>query len=144
MIIGQASVNGIIQFTDIPKVWSSNFPCVSNAVIPEYSGWGAGGWTGTDSNNLTAINIYSFTGNWGRTINTSPDDYPRSLVCSHVVRSRDHVEFLHCRQLELLWGLYNPSTDGQNRLIVCDNTWFYRRIQHRDLLMSDPDNPDTQ
>ena len=37
------------------------------------------------------------------------------------------------------WSLYNPSNKGQSRLIVRYNTWFPRRIQHRDFLLSNPD-----
>ena len=79
-----------------------------------------------------------------RTINSSTADSLRSPVCSHVVLSCNRGDFLHRRRLLCLWSLYNPSTDSQLRLIVCANTRFRRRIQHRDFLMSDPDHPATQ
>ena len=139
-IIGQASVNGRGQFIDIPEVWGSSLTYVSNDVITEYRGWGAGGWTGTDITNSTAMNRPSSTGKWGRTINDSPDDFPRSPVYSCIVRSRNRNEFLHHRQLERLWSLYNPSTDGKNWFIDRANTRLRRRIQYRDFLIMDTDH----
>ena len=111
--IGKASVNGSVQFIGLPEVLGTSLPYVSNGVITDYRGWGAWGWTVTDITNSTAINSPSYTGNWGRNINTSPADYSRIPVRPRVVRSRNRDEFLHNRQLENLWILYNPITDLQ-------------------------------
>ena len=105
-----------------PELWGISLMYISNAVIPQYKGWGEGGCTGTDSTSSNVINIPSFNGNWVRTINASPAVYPRSLVCPHIVHSHDFSHFLHSRQLMCPWRIFNTSTDGQNWLVVHTNT----------------------
>ena len=55
-ITGEVSINGSVQLLGLPDVWGGSFPYVSNADIPEYMWWVAGGWNGIYSTNSTNIN----------------------------------------------------------------------------------------
>ena len=120
-IIGQYYCNGSVKFTGLPVFWGSSQNYISNATIPDTNrGFGC---TVTDINRTSSSAI----GSWSITIDNSPENSPRSPVRYRVVRSRNRNAFLHCRHLERLWCLYNPSSDGFIRLIFRDNTRLLRR-----------------
>ena len=69
ILIGEVYINGNIQLLGLTEVQGISFTYVSNAAIPEYRGWGAGGWTGTYITNYTSkTNSPSSTGNRGKII----------------------------------------------------------------------------
>ena len=99
IIIGQASVNGVIQINVFTEIWGIVLPYISNAALTYATiGWG---WTWTDSH----ITNYTDTGSWDSYINVSPTNYPRIPVLSCVVHSCNCDEFLHRIRLECLWRL---------------------------------------
>ena len=129
---------GAFNSQEFLKFGVAVFLYISDAIIPDATIWW--GFTGTASHSTN----YADTRIWGSYINASPDKSPSIPVCSRVVQIRVHNEFLYCRRLEILWRMYNPSTNGQIWLIVCANTWLRRSIQHRDFLVYKPNHPAAQ
>ena len=122
MSMGEFNSLDFLKFGLVFSVYFQCFPFRRNHRV---------GWT-TD----THITNSTYTGICGSSINARPDNSPMSPVRSCVVRSHSHDDLLHRRRFKRLWRLYNPRTDGQNRLIVFTNTWFRRRIQHSNFLVS--------
>ena len=96
VIIGQYYVNWSIQVTEISKTSCSILTYISNTPLPDTTRGFVCTGTSIQSTNYTAIVI------WCRTINTSPDNFPRIIVRSRVVKSRVHNKLLHHRLLECL------------------------------------------
>ena len=137
IIIGQSSVNGSVKVTGFTEIWGSSLPYISYAALLDETR----GWVWTTASYRTNPTP---TERLGSSTNAIPDNYLWSTFRSRVVRSHNHNYFLHCRNLERLWRLYNPSTDGQSRLIVCATTWFCRKSQHRYFLVSNTNLPAAQ
>ena len=56
-IIGELSINGIIQFIRLSEIWGSGLPYIANYRAPEITG----GWSSTGSTNYTGILSRSYT-----------------------------------------------------------------------------------
>ena len=127
-IIRETSINGSAQFIILLEIWGSRLTFINNPRDPDTTrGWGSTGFKNTPER-------------WGRSVHTSPANFPRSPVWSCPV----HDDFLHYMQLERMWRLQNALTDDQGRLIVCANLRARWRRQNRYIFITNPDCLATQ